>query len=79
MIRRFKLIGRIRLIQTVAVGNRIREIRELRETYGTGRWRKRKGVALVSLPNGTIRHVELYWYEAHGIGRKKLKVKRYLD
>lgn len=23
--------------------------------------------------------VELHWYEAHGIGRKKLKIKEYLD
>lgn len=28
---------------------------------------------------GRIRMVELHWYEAHGIGKKKLKIKRYLD
>jgi hypothetical protein len=28
---------------------------------------------------GTIQRVELHWYEAHGIGRKKLKIKEYLD
>jgi putative Ca2+/H+ antiporter (TMEM165/GDT1 family) len=26
-----------------------------------------------------IRRAELHWYEAHGIGRKELKRKRYLD
>jgi hypothetical protein len=28
---------------------------------------------------GEGRRAELYWYEAHGIGRKELKRKRYLD
>ena len=44
-----------------------------------GRWRKLKGIATVSLPNGALRKVELHWYEAHGIGRKDLKIKRYLE
>jgi hypothetical protein len=47
--------------------------------YGIGRWRKLKGVAQVRLPNGRIRRVELHWYEAHGIGRKDVKIKGYLD
>ena len=38
-----------------------------------------KGVAIVRLEDGTIHRVELHWYEAHGIGRKKLKIKAYLD
>lgn len=25
------------------------------------------------------REVELHWYEAHGIGKRDLKIKRYLD
>jgi hypothetical protein len=24
-------------------------------------------------------HVELHWYEAHGIGKKDIKIKKYLD
>jgi hypothetical protein len=47
--------------------------------YGRGRWRKRKGVATVRLPNGKLRRVELHWYEAHGIGKRDLKIKNYLD
>jgi hypothetical protein len=43
-----------------------------------GRWRKMKGTASVRLPNGALRMVELHWYEAH-IGRKDMKIKRYLD
>jgi hypothetical protein len=75
----FEIIGRIDLIETIAVGNRIREIAQLRKTYGHGRWRKLKGLAIVAFRDGTIRPVELHWYEAHGIGRKRLKIKRYLD
>jgi hypothetical protein len=75
----FEVIGRIEEIETIAVGNRIREIKRLRKAYGAGRWRKLKGVATVRLEDGTIHRVELHWYEAHGIGRKKLKIKEYLD
>jgi hypothetical protein len=38
-----------------------------------------KGVATVRLPNGAMRRVELHWYEAHGIGKRDWKIKRYLD
>ncbi|HEX5725678.1 MAG TPA: hypothetical protein VFX98_09460 [Longimicrobiaceae bacterium] len=51
----------------------------LRKAFGEGRWRKRKGVATVRLADGSIRRAELHWYEAHGIGRRKLKLKRFLD
>jgi hypothetical protein len=67
-----------KLTLSVWVGSRIREIAELRREFGAGRWRKLKGVATVSLLNGRIRKVELHWYEAHGIAKRKLKIKRYL-
>jgi hypothetical protein len=75
----FEIVGKIELIETIAIGNGIREIVRLRETYGRGRWRKRKGVAIVSFPDGRIHTVELHWYEAHGIGRRELKIKYYFD
>ena len=31
------------------------------------------------LASGRIRLAELHWYEAHGTGRRKLKIKRFLD
>jgi hypothetical protein len=40
---------------------------------------KLKGIASVRLAIGRIQTVELHWYEAHGIGKRKLKIKRYLD
>ncbi len=38
-----------------------------------------KGVALIRLRSGRVRRAELHWYEAHGIGKKEFKRKRYLD
>jgi hypothetical protein len=75
----FEIISEITEIETIAVGNAIREITRLRKRYGHGRWRKLKGIALIRLPSGRIRQAELHWYEAHGIGKKEFKRKRYLD
>lgn len=75
----FEVIGRIEQITTIAVGGSIRELHRLRKAFGPRRWRKLKGLATVRLQDGTICRVELHWYEAHGIGRKKLKIKQYLD
>ena len=75
----FEIVGKISNIEVIAVGNSIRDIARLREQFGAGRWRKLKGIAFVRLVNGRIRKVELHWYEAHGIGKRKIKIKRYLD
>jgi hypothetical protein len=56
----------------------IRELSRLRKVYGPGRWRKRKGIARIQLGDGTVRTAEIHWYEAQGIGRKELKIKRIL-
>ena len=75
----FEIVGDIADVETIAVGARIRELARLRRLYGRGRWRKLKGVALIRLRTGALRRAELHWYEAHGIGRKEVKRKRYLD
>ncbi len=75
----FEVIGKISEISTIAVGSKIRQISDLREQFGHGRWRKLKGIAQVKLQNGRIRLAELHWYEAHGIGRRKIKIKTFLD
>ena len=75
----FYILGEISDVQTIARGSGIRNLERLRRTYGSGNWRKRKGVAQIRLPNGDVRLAELHWYEAHGIGRKEFKRKRYLD
>jgi hypothetical protein len=74
----FELLDEISDIETFATGSGIREINRLRKSYGRGRWRKRKGIARVRLPDGSICMAEIHWYEAAGIGRKELKIKHLL-
>ena len=76
---KFELIGKITDIETIAVGNSIRDIARLKKMYGAGRWRKLKGRGMIRLPDGTIIEAELHWYEAHGIGRREIKVKDLLE
>ena len=75
----FQVIGDITHAETFATGSSIRELARLRKFYGQGRWRKRKGIARVRLESGETRLAEVHWYEAHGIGRKEFKIKRYID
>ena len=53
--------------------------RNAKKVYGGSRWRKLKGKGLVELPDGSVALAELHWYEAHGLGRKDMKVKRLLE
>ena len=76
---KFEIVSQIEEIEIIAVGTNIRDLVYLQKVYGRGRWRKLKGKAHVKLPNGRMRRVELHWYEAHGIGRKDIKIKYYLD
>lgn len=75
----FELIDEITDIEIIAIDSKIRELPRLRKIYGKGRWRKLKGIARIKLKNGRVRLAELHWYEAHGIGRKEMKRKRFLD
>lgn len=75
----FEVISEITEVEIIAVGDGIREVARLRKTYGRGRWRKLKGVARVRLDDGRIRLAELHWYEAHVIGKREMKRKRYRD
>lgn len=75
----FEVIGEITDIETIAVGSGIHDLTRLRKMYGSARWRKLKGIALVRLEDGTESDAELHWYEAHGIGKREMKVKELLD
>ncbi|MGA2609164.1 MAG: hypothetical protein ABSH01_17110 [Terriglobia bacterium] len=75
----FEIVGEIQGIETIAVGIAIRDLGRLRKQYGHGHWRKLKGTATVRLFDGTIRKAEIHYYEAHGIGKRKLKIKSFLD
>ncbi len=75
----FKLRSDISEVEVIAAGKSIRILAKLEKLYGRGRWRKLKGRAIVELPDGSVNQAELHWYEAHGIGRKDMKVKHLLD
>jgi hypothetical protein len=61
------VLGRITDVQTIAARGAIRELRQPRKRHG------------VRLDDGTICFAEVHWYEAHGIGKKRLKLKRILQ
>jgi hypothetical protein len=75
----FKLVGDLSGIETIAAGRSVRDLARLRRSYGRTYWRKMKGRAFIQLRNRRIRLAELHRYEAHGIGRKEFKRKRYFD
>ena len=75
----FEIITEIENVEIIASGSGIRILSILRKRYGAGRWRKLKGIATVRLSNGDVRLTELHWFEAHGIGKKKMRIKRFLD
>jgi len=76
---RFEVIGKIQDVETIVVRTSIRDQQQLIRLYGKGRWRKLKGKAMVRTADGMIRRAEIHWYEAHGIGRRKLKIKQWLE
>ena len=75
----FEIVGEISDVEVIAIGGNIGDVMRLRRQFGPGRWRKLKGVARVRLEHGNVRLAELHWYEAHGVGRRKMKIKRFLD
>jgi hypothetical protein len=75
----FEIIGEVTEVETIAVSESIRILPLLRRRFGRARWRKRKGFATVRLADGTIRQAEVHWFEAHGIGRRLMRIKRFLD
>jgi hypothetical protein len=75
----FEVVGQIVKIESIAIGHGIRELQNLKRLFGDAHWRKLKGEARIKLPSGHVRLAEIHWYEAHGIGRRKLKIKRFLD
>jgi len=74
----FKIKGIIRDIETIAVGHGIKNLNRLNKIYGKSNWKKLKGICRVELEDGSVLDAEVHWYEGHGIGRKEIKIKRYL-
>ena len=73
-----RIVGSVLAIETIAEGHSIRELTDLQKHYGRGNWRKKKGIATIKLPDGSTAQAEVHWYEAHGIGKVKMKLKRWI-
>ena len=74
----FEIVGEIEDAETIASGPSVRDRQSLKEQYGGSRWRKLKGFATVRTTGGHLRRAEIHWYEAHGVGRRRFKIKRFL-
>ena len=79
MIQFRRIVSDITSLENIAVSGQIKNLKRLRKTHGGKRWRKMKGLAYVELLNGEVRLAELHWYQAHGIGKKEIKIKRLAD
>ena len=71
----FEIVSTIENIETIAEGSSIRVRHLLIKRYGKGRWKKKKSTATVKLSDGSLRLAEVHWYEAHGIGKRDMKIK----
>jgi hypothetical protein len=74
----FKIKGAIRDIETIATGHGIKNLNRLNKIYGKANWRKLKGICYVELEDDAVLEAEVHWYAGHGIGKKEIKIKRYL-
>ncbi len=81
----FEIISEIENVRVIARGRGVRSRKILSKKYGTGRWRKMKGVAEVRLETDQTciaapsLEMTRHWYECHGIGRQDFKIKEFLD
>ena len=75
----FEIISEITRVEIIAVGNSIRDLERLRNDYGKGRGRKMKGIATVRRDTGSVKVVELHWYEENSIGKREIRIKRNVD
>jgi len=50
----FEILSEITEIVTIAGSTGIRDLARLQRRYGSGRWRKLKGIATVMLKDGTF-------------------------
>lgn len=74
----FQIIGTVEHIEIIASGHGIRNLSRLNKYYGKANWRKMKGVVKVCLADGATLYAEIHWYEGHGVGKKEIKIKRYI-
>ena len=73
-----EVLSEIRNKEVIARGSSVKIRKRLEKLYGRGNWRKMKGIAEVRLSDGSVTPAEIHWFEAHGIGKRNIKVKHYL-
>lgn len=73
-----EILSEIQNKEIIAKGFSIKIRKRLIKLYGQGNWKKMKGIAKVKLSDGSVKWTEIHWFEAHGIGKKHIKVKYYL-
>ena len=73
-----EVLSEIRNKEVIARGSSVKIRKRLEKVYGRGSWRKMKGIAEVRLFDGSVTLAEIHWFEAHGIGKRNIKVKHYL-
>src|SRR4051794_4667643 len=59
---KFKIVGEIHHVETIASGRGIHILDRLVRLYGKANWRKVKGWATVAFEDGTISEAELHWF-----------------
>ena len=74
----FKIKTATRQVETIATGHGIKNLNSLNKVYGKANWRKLKGICYVELKDGSVLEAEVHWYEGHSVGKKEIKIKRYL-
>ena len=73
-----EILSEIQNKEVIAKGTSVKIRKRLEKFYGQGNWRKMKGIAKVRLSDGSVKLAEIHWFEAHGIGKKNIKVKYYV-
>ena len=73
-----RVLSSIRESTVIASGPGVHRAGQMRNLYDGSKWRKMKGVARVESANGLIGTAEIHWFEAHGVGRRRMKVKRWI-
>lgn len=70
-----EILSEIQDKEVIAKGSSIKIRKRLDKLYGSKKWRKMKGIAKVRLSDGSAKWAEIHWFEAHGIGKKHIKIK----
>ncbi len=72
----FRLLSKLITVEVIARGRGVDVRRSLQRAFGGKNWRKLKGLARIEDEYGRIGDAEIHWYEAHGVGRVRWKIKR---